>query len=1046
MRRELSERTIVGGRMKRSFAAAIATGAIVASLVMPVSALAFQITGGGGSQTQNPYGYWYAGKEACAQEGCHAKIAALKTPHSEMVKDIRANPEKLHPAADSGLWPFTSPLGGISVLPRDIYLQLGDHEGFLEYTSFEGSALTTKVAPIDDLGVWSPANFLIDENKLEPQTSKLGNGIYMQSCGQCHNVGVTRPSNATYTLPSGAVQTTKTPSTVSELGIQCEACHGSGKNPDGHKKGVPGVVGGYQILKAQVCGQCHVTATTPQKNVAGSFFGNPNGFTTDATLTAFLTPSTAIESSATFMAYVNNPNWPGVTTGMVKPKFLPNGADFSMRHTYYNEWLVNKVPSPYGGDKGHADPVNEIVKTYAAGGETRCLKCHSGLGFLNRIDAKAPTGTRIVPTFPTMSVVTTADPGISCQVCHTGHVGMGEQGGYDSMRRWGNGKEVSCGDCHNWQFEALGQAVQYETIAGVEYTRPAANSNSRHAQREMMTGGHGGEDGLGGLWGVAPMDTAMPDTECKDCHMPRTHKEGMPADDSGTRVGTRMSHRFHIVEPGEAKTWKLRPNGDSCALDCHKEEAAEYSRDDMQNWIDQKRAVVANASSAATGALDAVAVDLGLTDWNSFLSAQPGAGDASALSASRWAMLQHAAQNVDFVVGDGSGGLHNPDYALAGLAKARLWAASTDVTLDATLGAGPALGYGMTVTGTLLDGFGAAIPGAEVSLEMSTDSGATWSLVKSGKPNASGAFSLPTGGIVGDRTFRVRFAPSAGVEYISALMPVKVPVTTATVIPAGATSGWLSVPSVQVTMSATSGSLTYYTLTGATVRAQTLYTGTIDVTAEGKTTVTFWSTDGNGTEAAQTLPVMIDREAPSISSDLAAVYANKAVVHAWATDGGTGVDSMRYVFETVGTDIDDSSFTFETYKLGKNDLVVSAKDNIGKTGTKTLSVWVKATPSLTMSPAGTKTIARKRSVKFSTRATRGKDGAGNDIMFTDRPLVMQRWSGKKWYTWTTLSSGSGTASWTRKFTTKGTSYWRWAVPADDYSYSAYSKAVKVVVK
>ena len=114
----------------------------------------------------------------------------------------------------------------------------------------------------------------------------------------------------------------------------------------------------------------------------------------------------------------------------------------------------------------------------------------------------------------------------------------------------------------------------------------------------------------------------------------------------------------------------------------------------------------------------------------------------------------------------------------------------------------------MNVTGSLLDGSGAAIPGAEVLLEVSTDGGATWSLVKSGKPNGCGAFSLPTGRIVGDRTFRVRFAPSAGVEYISALMPVTVPVTTATVIPAGATSGWLSVPSVQVTMSATPGSLT----------------------------------------------------------------------------------------------------------------------------------------------------------------------------------------------------------------------------------------------
>ncbi len=36
-------------------------------------------------------------------------------------------------------------------------------------------------------------------------------------------------------------------------------------------------------------------------------------------------------------------------------------------------------------------------------------------------------------------------------------------------------------------------------------------------------------------------------------------------------------------------------------------------------------------------------------------------------------------------------------------------------------------------------------------------------------------------------------------------------------------------------------------------------------------------------------------------------------------------------------DVDGTSLTFQTYKLGKNNLVVSAKDNAGKIGTKTLS-------------------------------------------------------------------------------------------------------------
>ena len=255
---------------------------VVATGVLPSAALGFSVTGGGGTQTQNPYGQWYAGKEACAQEGCHSAIAAKKTPHSEMVKDIKAKPSALFPSADSGFWPYTSSFGGITVRPRDVYLQVGDGHGLIDYVGPQGSALATKVVPADDLPLWSPMYFLVEENMWEPPTGKIANGVYGQSCSSCHNVGPTRPANASYALGNGATQTTSTPTTVSELGVQCEACHGSGKNPNGHKNGVPGVVGGYQVLRSQVCGQCHVAGVTPQKGVSGSAFGNPNAYTTDA--------------------------------------------------------------------------------------------------------------------------------------------------------------------------------------------------------------------------------------------------------------------------------------------------------------------------------------------------------------------------------------------------------------------------------------------------------------------------------------------------------------------------------------------------------------------------------------------------------------------------------------------------------------------------------------------------------------------------------------------------------------------------------------------
>ena len=259
-----------------------------------------------------------------------------------------------------------------------------------------------------------------------------------------------------------------------------------------------------------------------------------------------------------------------------KPKFLPNGANFSMRHDYYNEWLVNKVPVSSTSEKGHADPVNDSVKSTVAAGNTKCLKCHSGLGFLNRIDAKGPSGKRIVPTFPTMSVVATADPGIRARSVTPGTWGC-EGGGYDSMRRKGNGDEVGCGDGHSWQFEMLIRPCQTRRSGAPSNSRPARDTKSRHPQREMVSGGLGGEDGTGGLWGVAPKGEYMPDTECQDCHMPRTHKEGMPANDNGSTGGTRMS-TGSTSSPAMRSAGKLRPNGDSCVTTCHKEEASEYTR------------------------------------------------------------------------------------------------------------------------------------------------------------------------------------------------------------------------------------------------------------------------------------------------------------------------------------------------------------------------------------------------------------------------------------------------------------------------------------
>jgi len=1020
--------------MNRSYLLLTVTTLLAATLFSPLTASAFQITGGGGTQTQNPYGLWFAGQEACAQEGCHSVISAKETPHSNMVTDVKMFPSKLLPAADdASFWPYSSPTGGLVLRPRDMYLQVGDSQyGFLEYIGATPSSLATNVVPSDDIYVWGPMEYLIEEGVWADPATPISYSSYSQSCSACHNLGVTRPSNAKYTLPSGGIQTTTTPSSVSGFSIQCEVCHGSGKTPDGHKKGVPTVVGGKQILKAQVCGQCHVGGTTPQKNVKGSAFGNPNGYTTDATLSAYLTPYTTVESEATFMNYINN--------GGSKPKFLPNGADYSMRHTYYNEWLINKVPSAYGGDKGHADPFNKAVST---GSDPKCLKCHSGLGFLNRIGAVGPSGKKIVGTFPTISEVATSDPGISCQVCHTGHVGYKEEG-YDSLRRWANGQTVNCADCHNWQFEMLDQPVQYETLAGEEFARPAANARTYHPQREMYTGGEGGEYGIGGMWGVAPAGEFMPGVECIDCHMPRTHREGMPANDDGNTEATRMSHRFHVVEPGDAARWKLRPNGDSCVASCHEEDAAEFTRAEMQTWMDAQRSIVQTAANETTAALQASASGLGLASWTDFLAAKPTTGSASAVSAGTWTMLQHAAQNADFVIADGSGGIHNPTYALAGLAKAKTWANSADAALSAKIAPGPVNGAGAEVVGSLLSGQGEVIPGAQVVLEASSDGGATWSAVATVTPNAAtGAFSADTGRIVGSGMYRCSFTPSEGVVFLSAVLPVSVPVTTATFLPATAPDGWLNAAQVTVTLNATPGSLTFYTLSGASTTAQSIYTGPVSITAQGATTLTYWSTDANGTEAASTALIRLDRGAPTVSTDAVAEYLNTSTVRVWGSDSGAGVAKLEYALDgaTMST-AGNSWVNVSTSKLGKHSLVARVTDGAGSVTTRTVAYRVRTQPSLVRSPSGSSyTVGAGK-----TFALKGTLRTSGGALIGGKAVKLQKSSnGTSWSTYKTLtSSSSGVVSFSVKPSSRGTVYWRWYSAESDSYRAAASFKVRIV--
>ncbi len=313
-------------------------------------------------------------------------------------------------------------------------------------------------------------------------------------------------------------------------------------------------------------------------------------------------------------------------------------------------------------------------------------------------------------------------------------MGYDDFGGYDSARKWGAGsdhagKKVDCGDCHNWQFEVLGQALQSETIGAEDYSRPSKDQRIRHPQREMVSGGLGGEDGSAGLWGVEPTGPEMGSTQCSDCHMPRTHKEGMPADDDGSPEATRQSHRFHPVLPGDAKQWRLRPGGDSCVAECHKDAGRdEWSRDEFQAWVDEVQVAVDAKSDEASSALDSIADEYGLTDWMAFAAAKPAApAPAASIGDAEWTMLQRAAQNLDFVLNDASHGVHNAAYAEAGLDKAVYWGNAYNPDFTISVDPGYRNGVdGVVVEGSLRGRDGGVLHDGTVLLEASSDGGNTW--------------------------------------------------------------------------------------------------------------------------------------------------------------------------------------------------------------------------------------------------------------------------------------------------------------------------------
>jgi len=321
---------------------------------------------------------------------------------------------------------------------------------------------------------------------------------------------------------------------------------------------------------------------------------------------------------------------------------------------------------------------------------TGCLKCHTGEGYLVR---KATThgvtssdvatagntvaGLNIVRDYP-LSKTTAGMYGEECSICHTPH---GQDAGGVEVRTPDSGNASVCEDCHNWQIEVLKNGTSIP-VAGLSVTPSTSFAAVSHPQREILHGT--------GMFEVPAASAFMPGATCEECHMPATY---------GGSAGSYRSHRMLPMLPGNADAWGVPAGGDSCTP-CH----AGETRTELQANIDTWQGDAADAAADAADALAAAAARHG-EYTNAAVNTVAGAD-----------LFGRAYVNTQFYQKDGSQGVHNPPYIMAGLRKAIELANSIDGQITVAAPSFAVYGQMFGIQGTFAEGDHSPAAGVTVTL------------------------------------------------------------------------------------------------------------------------------------------------------------------------------------------------------------------------------------------------------------------------------------------------------------------------------------------
>jgi len=421
---------------------------------------------------------------------------------------------------------------------------------------------------------------------------------------------------------------------------------------------------------------------------------------------------------------------------------FPNGSNAKGGHYYYDEWSASAHSYRGALTKDSADAM-----TFQKAGNghfavsmdpnlgTGCYKCHTGEGYLKSKDATI--AQNFTPTPDNVGKM-----GQECITCHNGHpsaVGAAnvvrepDPAGVRSATGLSKANDSICEDCHNWQYEVLGTTPAYAPVA--DLTGHAAPS---HPQRETLEGRSMVE--------IADAGKFMPGAKCEDCHMPKTNK-----------AANRISHGMKPMLPGDAETWMTAAGDayqgeDSCS-NCH----GGQTRSELQANIDKWQADASAEAQKAAAAITAAQTrkEYSLTD-----TTKPG-----------YVLVGKATWNYKVFENDASSGVHNPEYVVAGLVKAKQMAKSVGGSFK-SVGASKVVKRGRTafVWGKVVNGNRRAA--ANATLALYKNGKATGMTVKA---NARGTFAFSFVAKGTTARYRVRWLRAS--ERVTHLRSARVTIT-----------------------------------------------------------------------------------------------------------------------------------------------------------------------------------------------------------------------------------------------------------------------------